>query len=154
MTNPVSDFERLSTKDRRAVTLVAYVCASQRGCALLTVWQAPNGRNWYTPRYVLSEEIAKIETAESARSKRTEDGQKRWRAMGGSLDELIEFTRDAITLDERGIGRDASTTVGLSVNCRHLRNLFVSAREIAGDLATVMPGSRTRIILPRTHPDT
>lgn len=136
--DPVKAYERMSPGDRRSVAMVEYVCASERSCHLLTIWQSPRGRYWYTPPYRLSSQTALSETAESARRKRTADGLRGWKARAGSLEDLIEFPRGT------------SKVVGLSLNCKHLRNEFISSDDLAADAADATPGAPRRIPIPRT----
>ena len=131
------DFEAMSAQQRRAVSLVEYQCRATKLCRLLTIWQRRDGRFWYTPAYTISESVAVTETAESARAKRTEDGLRRWKARAGSLDELLDFAE--------GLPADA---VGLSVNCRHLRNHVVSWRDLNSEVGRATPGKPRWVSLP------
>lgn len=112
----------------KAVLLLDYRCP--KGCLLLHVWQTPAGRKFYLPRYQLSAAKADAETAASAREYRTEDGDRKWPARGGNLDELLDFFKHA-------------NPNGLMVSCHHTRRA-VSAAEIAELLDGARPGRPTR----------
>ena len=153
----VDSFEAMTAQQRRSVALVEYQCAAKDHCRLLTIWQGPGGRFWYLPPYTLSEAFAVSETAESARRKRTKDGLKRWTARAGSLDELFDFGEGLpanATLVNYGaapppVGRrlKGDVKVGLSVNCKHLRNRFVSWFEIKADTEAATLGAPTWVTL-------
>jgi hypothetical protein len=113
----------------RNVLLLDYRCP--KGCLLLHVWDTPNARLYYPPRYQLSRATADAETVESARRKRTEDGERKWPAHGGSLDYLLEFFAD-----EPDSG-------GLPLNCHHLRRTAYCT-ELAADMRQARRGSPTR----------
>lgn len=102
------------------VLLLDYRCP--QGCLLLHVWQSPRGRLFYLPRYQLSA-AKNAETAEPARMRRTEDGDHKWPARGGVLDDVLGFG-------------------GLSLNCRHLRR-GIAVERLAAD-STGTPGRPTR----------
>jgi hypothetical protein len=131
----VAQYESMTSAQRQKVALAEYQCG--QGCRLLTIWQSPAGRCWYTPAYKLTETVALAETVDMARAKRTKDGLRRWRARAGSLDEIITF------------GADGSDAVGLSLNCRHLRNHFVSWQELAADTDYVTTGAPKWFRVPR-----
>lgn len=132
----VAQYESMTATERQRVALVEYKCA--QGCRLLTIWRSPGGRNWYTPTYKLTEAVAREQTEDMARAKRTKDGMRRWLPRAGSLDDVIEF------------GADGPDAVGLSVNCRHLRNYFVSWQQLAAAADHASIGTPTWIQLPRT----
>jgi hypothetical protein len=130
----VAQYEAMTAAERRKVALVEYKCAN--GCRLLTLWQTPSGRHWYTPGYKLTEAVASAETVDMARAKRTKDGMRRWIARAGSLDEVIAF------------GAGGQDVVGLSVNCRHLRNRFVSWQDMAAAADHASIGTPTWVEIP------
>jgi hypothetical protein len=137
ISDPVGDFEALSARQRQAVALVEYQCRATDPCRLLTIWQAHGERFWYTPKYKITEAVAIEETAESARAKRTDDGMRRWKARAGSLDELLEFA-DGFPADK----------VGQFVNCKHLRNHYISWCDLERDAEDATVGSPTWVSLP------
>lgn len=113
----------------RQVLVLEYRCPA--GCLLLHAWSTPDGIMWYRPRHTLSRETAANDLVESAKQKRTSDGERKWIATGGSLDELLDF----FDFDP---GRG-----GLSMNCHHLRNVTVLCDRLAAD-SNVTPGQPTR----------
>lgn len=110
------------------VLLLDYRCP--QGCLLLHVYSTPRGRMFYLPRYQLSR-TKTPETADAARAHRTEDGDHKWPARGGSLDDLLDF----FAHDPAG--------GGLPLNCRHMRRT-VLAEHLAEDTAEATPGRPTR----------
>ena len=137
MTEPVRDYESMTPRQRRSVTLVEYECDAKNPCRLMTVWQDSGVRYWYLPPYKITEAMAVEETAESARQKRTTDGMRRWNASAGSLDDLFDFAEGL-----------PAATVGLGVNCKHLRNHVVSWRDLQTHVQTAVPGKPRWIKLP------
>ena len=121
-------YDALPADQLKQVLLIEYRCPGR--CLLLRVWNSPDGRFWYTPRYRLSPHKAISDTAESARKKRTEDGFRMWRARGGSFDELL----DDFSHDPR--------SGGLTLTCDHVRE-DVLTDQLAGDAARGMPGHPT-----------
>lgn len=117
--------------------LLDYRCSHPKHCLLLDVWSSPLGRLYYLPRYQLKADKSLTETVESARLKRTEDGERKWPAAGGSIDYLLDFFADEM---------DAN---GLPLNCHHLRR-SVSCAELAADLAVARRGRPTRRLLSAT----
>ncbi len=110
------------------VLTLEYRCPA--GCLLLHAWRTPDGMLWYRPRHTLSHETAAADLVDSARRKRTSDGERKWLATGGSLDELLDF----FDFDPTG--------GGLSLNCHHLRNVTVLCAQLADEIGT--PGQPTR----------
>jgi hypothetical protein len=112
----------------KKLLVLEYRCAHRKpGCLLLHVWNTPRGRLYYLSRYRLSPTKATTETAETARQKRTEDGLRTFRARAGSFDDL---------LDDYAAEPDA----GLSMNCAHLRNVFIGFDRLAADASAGQPG--------------
>jgi hypothetical protein len=120
-----------SPEGRRAMqqsALLEYRCP--KGCLLLHVWRSPAGLMFYQPPYKLSPSLNEVRSSPSGRAKNTLDGERRWRATAGVLDEY------------RGWGPD--TTLGL--NCHHLNHHEkTDALLEAADAAT--PGTPTRRVL-------
>lgn len=115
--------------------LLDYRCP--KSCLLLHVWQSPSGRMFYIPGYQLSRTKADTETAAAAREYRAVDGDRKWPARGGNLDELLDFF-------ERG-----KMPGGLQVTCRHVRQVLAAA-EIVKLLDGSSPGRPTRCTTPHT----
>ena len=65
-----------ATGDTARNRILAYRCAAHR-CLLLDIFNTPQGPAAYIPRHRLSPE-QNASTAESARSTRTVDGERRW----------------------------------------------------------------------------
>jgi len=126
----VSLYESVPKAALRQVLVLEYRCPS--GCLLLHAWRTPDGLMWYRPRNTLSPAVAEADLVEAARIKHTSDGERRWLASGGSLDELLDF----FELDP--------SEGGLSLNCHHLRNVVVLCDRLASDTANVTPGQPTR----------
>lgn len=131
-------YEAASRRDIARVALSEYRCP--RGCLLLHVWNSPQGRLWYRPRYKLSPERTEADTVESARKKRTQDGYRAWQSSGGDFDELLDF----FDFDP--------ASGGLSVNCDHVRNVQIRCDRLAADADAATPGKPTRHTL--SHDDT
>ena len=131
----VDDYQRMKPRDRNQVLLAEYRCPKR--CLLLHIWQSPVGRKYYQPPYRLSPEVTENETVDSARRKRTEDGYRKWRGRGGSIDELIEFSEGL-----------APGMVGLNLTCDHIRAVL-SAEQIAADIVAVHPGEPGKFRFPR-----
>lgn len=129
----VAAYRAMTAKDRRGVLLAEYRCRER--CLLLHIWQAPTGRYYYQPPYRLSPEITALETAESARRKRTSDGYRRWRERAGSVDELIEFAA----------GGPRDVFVGLTLTCDHVREAVPAEQFV---LKTAQPGRPLKILVP------
>jgi hypothetical protein len=130
-TTPLQDFaetnyKAMTRKERRQVLLAEYSCRT-RGCLLLHVWNTPQGRCYYQPRYALSPEVNKAESVEAARQKRTSDGNHKWMARWGSLDELLEFCGEEPDL-------------GIDLNCDHVRER-ITGRRLGAAVDGVTPGS-------------
>jgi hypothetical protein len=113
------------------VLVLEYRCPSS--CLLLHAWRTPGGLMWYRPRNTLSHAVAESDLVEAARIKHTSDGERKWLATGGSLDEFLEFFAD-----------DPDAAGALSMNCHHLRNVQVLCDRLARDTANVTPGQPTR----------
>jgi hypothetical protein len=128
-------YESMAKASLRSVLLVEYRCP--KGCLLLHVWNTPDGRLYYQPRYQLSQSKAETDTVESARMKRTEDGFRVWKSRGGDFDELIDF----FEFDpEQG---------GLSMNCDHVREAVVLSGQLAAHARAATPGRPTRHTVTR-----
>jgi hypothetical protein len=126
----VSLYESVPKAALRQVLVLEYRCPS--GCLLLHAWRTPAGLRWYRPRNTLSPAVAEADLVKAARIKYTSDGERKWLASGGSLDELLDF----FELDPR--------EGGLSLNCHHLRNVVALCDRLASDTANVTPGQPTR----------
>ncbi len=123
-------YESVPRAALRQVLVLEYRCPS--GCLLLHAWRTPDGLRWYRPQNTLSPAVAEADLVEAARIKHTSDGERRWLASGGSLDELLDF----FELDP--------SEGGLSLNCHHLRNVVALCDRLASDTANVTPGQPTR----------
>lgn len=131
----LAEYQAMPARTLRAVLLLEYRCP--RGCPLLHVWNSPQGRLYCLPRYRLSPTKATTETTESARRKRTEDGLRVFRARAGSFDELLA-------------DYSCEPTAGLSMNCDHLRNVFVAFDQLGADADRGRPGRAYR---PQVSPE-
>lgn len=126
-----------------AMTLLEYRCAT-RGCLLLHVWVMLNGeRYWYAPPYRLSPDVNEAETAESARVKRTTDGNRKWRARGGYFDD--EMTESYVRLDDEAETLVPIPGVGITLQCNHFRG-FIPSERLVADIAD-RPGKVQEILL-------
>jgi hypothetical protein len=121
----LAEYKAMSRRTRSGVLIVEYSCRP-KGCLLLHVWNTPCGRFYYQPRYRLSREATQAETSESARGKRTSDGDHKWLPRAGSFDALLNFCGDEPDL-------------GLDLNCDHGR-LKVIGRRLAADIRGKTPG--------------
>ncbi len=137
-TDPLAMYQAMDAKARRQVLLAEYRCHAKRGCLLLHVWQTPQGRFWYTPRYKLSPRLTESDTTESAREKRTDDGG-RWLPRAGSLDGLLDFFANESETDSgEVVVTSYSDEGGLPVTCKHVRST-VAVAELA-EAAAAVPG--------------
>ena len=147
MTDPLAMYQAMDNNALRQVLLAEYRCRTkkQEPCLLLHVWQAPQGRFWYTPRYKLSARLTKSDTAESAREKRTDDGG-RWLPRAGSLDDLLEFfANESETETGELVVTSYSDEGGLPVTCKHFRST-VGVAALAEAAATV-PGQPVKAFI-------
>ena len=73
-----ASYEAMTPTARKQVLLAEYRCRTKKRCLLLHVWQTPQGRCYYHPRYDLSPEVNQATSVEAARKKRTSDGGGKW----------------------------------------------------------------------------
>lgn len=140
-------YESLSADGRRAVTMLDYVCsASPSHCSLFSIWMSRGRHCWYVPGFTLKADTALSQTAERARAKRTSDGLRRWVSRAGTLDDFVEYEAANEPLAPM-------PEVGVSLNCRHIRNGFLSSERLVSDLLTATVGNPRRIVIP-TRSDT
>jgi hypothetical protein len=124
----LAKYQAMTKPELRSVLVLEYRCGHDRpGCLLLHVWNTPQGRLYYLPRYRLSPKTATTEVAESARRKRTEDGFRVLRSRAGSFDEILA---------DYACEPDS----GLPMNCEHLRNVNVMFERLAADAEQGQPG--------------
>jgi hypothetical protein len=140
MTGTVEDYQAMTPKALRQVLLAEYRCRT-KGCLLLHVWQTPHGRYWYLPPYDLSPEVTEAETVETARRKRTDDGYRKWKARGGSFDDLLESAREAPNYSH-----------GLTVQCDHHVRGEIPAAELAARVNGATPGTPAKVFVPGDTP--
>lgn len=109
----------------RAAAVLEYRCAS-RGCHLLTVWRTPVGLMFYQPPYKLAPAVNEATSNADGRAANTSDGDRRWNARGGRLDDLRAW-------DE----------AGLRLNCDHVHK-FVGVAELFAAADSGVRGSPVR----------
>jgi hypothetical protein len=149
MTDPLAAYQAMTAKARKQVLLAEYRCR-RKGCLLVHIWSTKGRRYYYLPRYRLTAAVAEAETIESARKKNTEDGYRKWRARAASLDNLFDF----IDSDSDDVRDENRRTIGLPVNCEHVRGA-ITCRRLAADIDGVRPGApRIAIFLPDEADDT
>lgn len=120
-------FEAMSFKERRRVMVHEVYCTGQRSCPLLFIWQSPRGLLWYAPPYKQSPERNARTSVESARVKRTSDGDRRWNSQAGTLDFYL----------------DGGTDIGIPLKCDHT-DATVTADELVLIAEHATPGDPTR----------
>jgi hypothetical protein len=91
---------------------VTYRCP--RRCALARVYLTAQGMIVHTSRYKLSPEANTAGSVASARAKRTEDGDRRWRPQTYFLSQALNVT----------------------LNCDHLRHVVLDSSRVEADAAT------------------
>ena len=144
VSDALADYQSMTTAVRRQVLLAEYRCRT-KGCLLLHVWQTPQGRFWYTPRYKLSPQLTESDTTESARDKRTDDGG-RWLPRADSLDRLLAFfANESETETGELVVTSYSNEGGLPLNCEHVRST-VDVAALA-EAATAAPGQPVKAFI-------
>ncbi|MCI1963285.1 MAG: hypothetical protein LKJ18_03935 [Ancrocorticia sp.] len=98
----------------RSHVVVTYRC--QHRCLLAQVLSTPQGLIVHVPRYKLSPDLNETNSVESARKKRTEDGNRRWKAQTFMLADALNVGVQCDHLLPRAIEK---SRIEQDVNARH-----------------------------------
>lgn len=109
----------------RRSSLAEYRCDHQKDCLLFRGWRTPGGDVYVIPGYKLEPATNLATSSDEGRRINTIDGDRRWRARGGDLDDLRRATNP------------------IDVRCAHGTAWLLPA-NIIGDVDAATPGNPTR----------
>lgn len=115
-------FRTLTNSRRSKRILASYWCRSHN-CSLAVVLSSPLGPLVHLGRYHLSPALNEATSTAAGRARNTSNGSDRWNDRTLSLADVAECDPAS------------NVTVGIDLNCPHIRRRFISSAELLDDVA-------------------